>query len=177
MLGESPEVKSLFVACGFNSIGIQSAGGAGKVLSEWIDRGHPPIDVADVDIRRMSPFQGNGKYLYERATEALGLLYQVHWPYYQYETARGVRKSPFHGQLAEKGACFGEVAGWERPNWYAPSGTEPRYEYSYGRQNWFPYAAEEHRAVRESVALFDQSSFAKFMRYAPNGFADSPMIS
>ena len=162
LLGEAPEVRNFYVAAGFNSIGIQSAGGAGKVLAEWIVAGHAPLDLWDVDIRRMFPFQGEAAYLEQRASEALGLLYDMHWPYRQFETARGIHKSPLHDRLAERGACFGEVAGWERANWFAPEGIEPRYVYSYKRQNWFPFAAEEHRAVREAVGLFDQTSFAKY---------------
>ncbi|MEM7169472.1 MAG: FAD-dependent oxidoreductase [Pseudomonadota bacterium] len=163
MLGEAPGLRNFYVACGFNSIGIQSAGGAGKALSEWIVEGHPTMDLSDVDIRRVDAFQGNSKYLYERATEALGLLYAMHWPYYQYKTGRNVRTSPVHERLAERGACFGETAGWERANWFAPDGVEAKYEYSFKRQNWFEHAATEHKAVREKVALFDQSSFAKFL--------------
>ena len=162
MLGETPELPGLFVAAGFNSIGIQSAGGAGKVLAEWIVGGHPPMDLWDVDVRRMQPFQGNRRYLAARVTESLGLLYDMHWPFRQYETARKVRLTPLYEALKARGASFGEVAGWERANWFAPNGVEPKYEYSYGRQNWFPYAAAEHKAVREGVALFDQSSFSKF---------------
>ena len=87
----------------------------------------------------------------------------MHWPFRQAETSRGIRRSPLHDRLAARNACFGEVGGWERANWYAPAGVEPRYEYSYGHQNWFPYSAEEHRAVREGVALFDQTSFGKIL--------------
>jgi glycine cleavage system T protein len=162
LLGEAPELSGLYVAAGFNSIGIQSAGGAGKVLADWIIDGHAPFDLWDVDIRRCAPFQRNRRYLRDRTVEALGLLYAMHWPYRQPETARGVRKSALHDRLAAAGACFGEVAGFERANWFAAPGSEPRYEYSYGRQNWFGASAGEHRAVREAVALFDQSSFAKF---------------
>ena len=87
----------------------------------------------------------------------------MHWPYRQPETARGVRRSPVHDRLAARGACFGETAGWERANWFAPDGSRRRaYEYSYGRQNWFDYSADEHHAVRTDVGLFDQTSFAKF---------------
>ncbi len=161
-LGEVPDIKGLFVACGFNSIGIQSAGGVGKVIAEWIHDGHPPMDLWDVDIRRNMPFQNNERYLRERVSECLGLLYAVHWPFYQYQTARGIRKSPLHDRLLAAGACFGEAAGWERANWYSPGETSPSYEYSYRRQNWFQQSAEEHRAVREGVGLFDQTSFAKF---------------
>jgi 4-methylaminobutanoate oxidase (formaldehyde-forming) len=168
LLGEAPELRGFFVAAGFNSIGIQSAGGAGKVLAEWIVDGHPPMDLWDVDIRRMQPFQGGASYLRQRAGEALGLLYAMHWPYRQYETVRGLRRSPLHSRLAAHGACFGEVAGWERPNWFAPPGVEPVYEYSYGRQNWFPHAAEEHMAARRNVALFDLTSFAKFLVQGPD---------
>jgi glycine cleavage system T protein len=163
LLGETPEVKGLFVAAGFNSIGIQSSGGAGKVLADWILDGHAPMDLWDVDVRRMMPFQRVPGYLHDRTVEALGLLYAMHWPFHQPETARGVRRTALHDRLAERGACFGEVAGWERANWYAPDGVAPRYEYSYGRQNWFPYSAAEHQAVRTNVGLFDLSSFGKFV--------------
>lgn len=167
-LGETPEVRSLFVAAGFNSIGIQSAGGAGKVLADWIVDGHPPMDLWDVDVRRNMPFQRNRAYLRDRTAESLGLLYAMHWPFRQPETARGARRSILHDRLAAAGACFGEAAGWERPNWYAPPGVEAKYAYSYGRQNWFDHSAAEHRAAREAVALFDQSSFAKFVVEGPD---------
>ncbi len=163
ILGEAPELKNFFVAAGFNSIGIQSAGGVGTVLAEWIVKGHAPMDLWDVDTRRWMPFQGNSRYLHDRTVEGLGLLYAMHWPFRQFETGRPVRTSPFHDRLAAQRACFGEVSGWERANWFAPPGIEPKYCYSYGRQNWFDYSAAEHRAVREGVGLFDQSSFAKFL--------------
>ncbi len=163
LLGEAPELKNFFVAAGFNSIGIQSAGGAGMALAEWIVGGHPPFDLWDVDIRRMAPHQNRKTYLYDRVSEALGLLYAMHWPYRQYETARGIRLTPLYMRLKENGACFGEVAGWERANWFAPKGVAPTYEYSFKRQNWFPYSAAEVKATREKVAIFDQSTFAKFL--------------
>jgi 4-methylaminobutanoate oxidase (formaldehyde-forming) len=162
-IGETPEVRNLFAACGLNSIGIQSSGGIGKVVAEWIRDGHPPMDVADVDIRRVMPFQSNRTYLKERISETLGLLYAMHWPHRQYETARGARRTPFHDRLAAAGAVMGETAGWERPMWYAPSGVEKVYEYSYHRQNWFAHCEAECLAVRDAVGLFDQSSFPKFL--------------
>jgi len=161
-LGEAPELSNCFVAAGMNSIGLQSAGGIGKVMAEWIRDGHPPVDLWEVDVRRNMPFQGNRKYLRERVSETLGLLYATHWPFRQYESGRGARKSALHDRLVARGACHGEAFGWERPNWYAPDGVKAEYQYSYGRQNWFEHSAAEHRAVRESVGLFDQSSFAKF---------------
>ena len=168
LLGPSPDVPGLFMACGFNSIGIQSSGGAGKVLADWIVDGRPPMDLWDVDIRRVMPFQRNRIYLHDRTVEALGLLYAMHWPFFQPETARGVRRSALHDRLASKGACFGEVAGWERTNWFAPAGVEPKYEYTYGKQNWFSYAAAECDAVRNLVAMFDQSSFGKYLLEGPD---------
>lgn len=171
LLGEAPELPGLFVAAGFNSIGIQSAGGAGRVLADWIVDGHPPMDLWDVDLRRAMPFQRNVRYLQDRTVESLGLLYAMHWPHRQPETARGVRRSPIHAALASAGACFGEVAGWERANWFAERGTKPEYEYSYGRQNWFAASAGEHRAVRETAGLFDQSSFAQFLVEGTNAEA------
>ena len=166
ILGEAPELKNFFVAAGFNSVGIQSAGGAGMVLAEWMETGNAPIDLWDVDIRRMQPFQANRSYLQARVSETLGLLYADHFPYRQFASARGVRRSPIHHYLADQGACFGEVAGWERANWFLPeeavhAGKTAAYEYSWKRQNWFDYSAAEHLAVRQSVGLFDMSSFGK----------------
>ncbi len=162
-IGEAPEVKNYFVAAGLNSIGIQSSGGIGKVMSEWIVNGYPPLDLWGNDIRRMYPFQGTRSYLETRVTETLGLLYDNHYPYRQMETARNIRHSPIHERLVSHNACFGESAGWERPNWFAPAGVKPEYQYSFGKQNWFDYSAAEHRAAREGVVLFDQSSFSKYL--------------
>ncbi len=177
LLGETAEVAGLYVAAGFNSIGIQSAGGAGKVLADWIVDGHPPFDLWDVDVRRMMPFQRNRQYLKERTVETLGLLYDMHWPFRQPASARGARKSAFHDRLRERGACFGETAGWERANWFAPPGMKAEYAYSYGRQNWFDASGEEHRAAREMVGIFDQSSFGKFVVDGPDAEAVLNTIS
>ena len=162
-LGEAPEVRRYFVAAGFNSVGIAASAGSGKAVAEWIAAGEPTMDLWDVDIRRAFSFQNNARYLHDRTVEILGVLYDHHWPYRQPATARGMRRSAIHDKLAAAGACFGAVACWERPNWFAPAGVEPAYEYSWGRQNWFDYSAAEHLAVRDQVGLFDQTSFAKFM--------------
>ncbi|SEL58348.1 4-methylaminobutanoate oxidase (formaldehyde-forming) [Roseovarius azorensis] len=160
-LGLCPEMDNVWVAAGFNSIGIQSAGGAGHALSLWMDQGQRPFDLGDVDVARMQPFQGNKHYLFERSKETLGLLYADHYPYRQKATARGVRRTPFHAQLLAQGAVMGELAGWERANWYAEAGQEREYRYSWKRQNWFDNAAAEHRAIRGEVGLYDMSSFGK----------------
>ena len=166
VLGEAPELGNFFVAAGFNSVGIQSAGGAGMVLADWMDRGEAPIDLWDVDIRRMQPFQANRSYLQSRVSETLGLLYADHFPYRQFASARGVRRSPIHSYLKTEGACFGEISGWERANWFLPkaaknAGKKAEYDYSWRRQNWFEYSAAEHMAVRQKVGMFDMSSFGK----------------
>jgi glycine cleavage system T protein len=171
MLGEAPELRGFFVAAGFNSIGIASAAGAGQALADWIVGGAPAMDLWDVDIRRFMPFQGNAAYLRERTREVVGLLYAMHWPFRQPETARGVRRSVLHDRLAARGAVFGVAAGWERANWFARDGVEPRYVYTYGRPGWFPCAAAEHRAVREAVGLFDQSSLTKLLLQGPDAAA------
>ncbi|MFO1465105.1 MAG: FAD-dependent oxidoreductase [Steroidobacteraceae bacterium] len=166
-LGETPEVRDLFVATGFNSVGIAASGGVGKVMADWIRHRHPPMDLADVDVRRVMPFQANRRYLHDRTVETLGLLYAMHWPNYQYRTARGARRSVLHDRLLAAGACMGEMAGWERPNWYTLPGMKPEYEYSYGRQNWFPATRVECHALRDDVGLFDQSCFPKFLVQGP----------
>jgi len=170
-LGLSNEVDNFWVAAGFNSIGIQSAGGAGMALAQWMDDGERPFDLSDVDVARNQPFQGNKTYLFERSKETLGLLYADHYPFRQKATARGVRRTPFHHHLLDQGAVMGEVAGWERANWFAKEGQKPEYQYSWKRQNWFENWAEEHRAVRENVGIYDMSSFGKIRVEGPDAEA------
>ncbi|MEL6550580.1 MAG: FAD-dependent oxidoreductase [Pseudomonadota bacterium] len=184
-LGLCPEMDNVWVAAGFNSIGIQSAGGAGMALAQWMEAGEKPFDLGDVDISRMEPFQGNKTYLWERSRETLGLLYADHFPFLQKRTARGVRRSPFHAQLADRGAVFGELAGWERANWFARGSQEAEYKYSWKRQNFFENVREEHMAIREGVGMYDMSSFGKirvegpdavaFLNYVAGGQFDVPV--
>ena len=168
LLGETPEVAGLFVAAGFNSIGIQAAGGVGWVLADWILDGYPPMDLWDVDIRRFEPFAGRESYLRKRTVETLGLLYEMHWPFREPATARDERLSTLHDRHVAQGACFGVLAGWERPLWYGEPGASPVEEHSFGRSNAFAHIAEEHRATREAVGLYDQTSYAEFLVEGPD---------
>jgi 4-methylaminobutanoate oxidase (formaldehyde-forming) len=161
LLGEAPEVRNFYVACGFNSVGIGSAGGAGKALSEWIVGSEPPFDLWDVDVRRTFPYQSTRSFIATRVSESLGLLYADHFPHRQFATARNVRHTPFHELLAARGACFGETAGWERAHWFVPEGVKPEYRAGWGRQDWFPYVRAEHQAVRTGVGMLDMSAFGK----------------
>jgi len=170
-LGQAPERDNVWVAAGFNSIGIQSAGGAGMALAQWMDGGEKPFDLGDVDIARMMPFQSNRRYLAARATETLGLLYADHFPYRQKATARGVRRSPFHAQLDARGAVFGELAGWERANWIAREGQARAYDYGWGRQTFFDNVGDELRALRTGVGIYDMSSFGKLRVEGPEAEA------
>ncbi|WP_413875207.1 GcvT family protein [Albidovulum sp.] len=160
-LGEAPELAGYWVAAGYNSIGIVSSGGAGMALAQWMNDGEAPFDLWEVDIRRAQPFQKNRRYLKERVSETLGLLYADHFPYRQMATSRGIRRTPLHEHLKARGAVFGEVAGWERANWFANPGQEREYRYSWKRQNWFENQRAEHMALREGVGLLDMSSFGK----------------
>ena len=170
-LGLAPGMDNVWVAAGFNSIGIQSAGGAGMALAQWMEDGEKPFDLGDVDIARMQPFQGNKTYLTERVSETLGLLYADHYPFRQKATSRGIRRSPLHEHLARNGAVFGELAGWERANWFANDGQKPEYEYSWKRPNWFDNAKAEHLAIRTGVGLYDMSSFGKIRVEGPDATA------
>ncbi len=162
LMGEAPELKHFYVAAGFNSLGILFGGGVGQVIAQWIVDGAPPVDVSDIDIARLMPFQNNPRYLHDRTVELLGWQY-TDWPNLQPETARDARRSAMHDRLAAAGAYFGSSVGWEYPDWFAPQGVEPKVEYSWGRQNWFEYAAEEHRAAREDVILMDLTHMSKLL--------------
>ncbi len=163
ILGEAPEVRNFFVAAGFDSVGIASAGGAGRALAEWIAEGEPSMDLTGVDIRRFAAFNGNNQWLHDRVAEVLGLHYAVPWPNRELATARPFRRSPAYHLLARNGACFGSKMGWERANFFAPAGNSPVIDYAWGKQNWQPWSSAEQQAARTNVALFDQTSFSKYL--------------
>jgi glycine cleavage system aminomethyltransferase T/glycine/D-amino acid oxidase-like deaminating enzyme len=163
ILGEAPELRNFFVGAGFNSVGIASAGGAGRALAEWITEGEPSLDASAVDIRRFARFNGNNQWLHDRVSEVLGLHYAVPWPNRELTSARPFRRSPAYHLLKKANACFGAKMGWERANFFAPAGQRPVIEYSWGQQNWQPWSSAEQRAARTAVALFDQTSFSKYL--------------
>lgn len=163
ILGQAPGLRNFYVAAGFNSVGIASAGGAGNALAQWIVAGEPQSDLVSVDIRRFAPFNGNNTWLRERVGEVLGLHYAIPWPNREFLTARPFRRSPIHDRIEAAGACFGSRMGWERPNFFAPAGRQPAIEYGWGKQNWSEWVDAEQRATRGAVALFDQTSFGKLM--------------
>ncbi len=170
-LGLAPEMDNVWVAAGFNSIGIQSAGGAGMALAAWMDTGEKPFDLGGVDIARAQPFQRNRRYLARRTTETLGLLYADHFPYRQKTTARGVRRSPFHAEMLARGAVMSEVAGWERPGWFVRPGQKAEYDYAWHRPKWFDNTRAEHMALRQGVGIYDMSSFGKIRVEGPDAVA------
>jgi 4-methylaminobutanoate oxidase (formaldehyde-forming) len=165
ILGEAPEVRGIFVGAGFNAFGIASGGGAGMALAEWVARGEPPYDLWPVDIRRFGRNHLDVDWVRTRTLEAYSKHYTMAWPFEEHHSGRPLRRSPLYERLKAQGAVLGEKLGWERPNWFADiaAGEEPADAYSYGRQNWFAAVGREHRAVRERVAIFDQTSFAKFL--------------
>jgi heterotetrameric sarcosine oxidase gamma subunit len=167
ILGEAPELRNFFVAAGFNSVGIASAGGAGRALAEWIIAGEPTSDLTAVDIRRFAAFNGNSQWLRDRVGEILGLHYEVPWPNRELTTARPFRRSPVYQQLAQAGAAFGSRMGWERANVFAPPGQPAGLRYTWGKPDWLPWCAAEQRAARQAVALFDQTSFGKLLIKGP----------
>ncbi|WDZ79235.1 FAD-dependent oxidoreductase (plasmid) [Ensifer adhaerens] len=163
ILGEAPELKNFFVGAGFNSMGIASAGGAGRALAEWIVNRAPTMDLWPVDIRRFAGFNNNPRWLHDRVKETLGLHYAMPWPNRELDTARPFRRSPLYDRLAARGACFGSKMGWERANWFATQGEKPVTEYSFDRQNWHEAVKREMKATREAAGIFDQTSFAKLL--------------
>ncbi len=173
IIGEAPETSGIFVGAGFNAFGIASAGGAGMALAEWVAKGAPPFDVWPVDIRRFGRNHLDTGWVRTRTLEAYAKHYAIAWPFEEHKSGRPLRRSPLYERLRRAGACFGEKLGWERPNWFADldAGEQAVDRYSYGRQNWFVAVGREHRACRERVALFDQTSFAKFLLVGPDAEA------
>jgi len=162
LLGEVPEIKNFFVCCGFNSIGIGSGGGAGKVTAEWMMNGHVNEDLFIYDIKRFQKFHSKLKFVTERITETLGDLYGMHWPYKQHKTSRNQKLFPYHEELKKAGACFGVSSGYERPLWFALNNKKPELKYSYNYQNWYPAVEFETKNARKNVGLFDLTAFSKY---------------
>ncbi len=163
LMGEAPELKNFFIAAGFNSEGTLLAGGVGRIMAHWIEAGYPDVDISGIDVGRMFAYENTLKFLHDRTIKIPGLMYKPGYVNSQYESARNIRKSAFHERMADAGAYFGSYAGWEYPDWFAPQGVKPKVEYSWGRQNWFEYAAAEHRATREGVILMDYSAMAELL--------------
>ena len=168
ILGEAPECANFFVGAGFNSVGIASAGGAGRALAEWIVNGAPTTDLTGVDIRRFAPFNGNVRWLHDRVAEILGVHYEIPWPNRELTTARPFRRSPVHHLLVAANANFGSRMGWERANFFAPPGTAPTIEYTWGKPNWLTWSAAEQLNTRTNVTVFDQTSFSKYLLVGPD---------
>jgi 4-methylaminobutanoate oxidase (formaldehyde-forming) len=156
ILGEAPEVRNYFVGAGFNSAGIANAGGAGKLLAEWIAGGEAPMDLFEVDIRRFGAFAADAKWLKERTVETLGLHYAMRWPRHELESGRPLRVSPLYEKLKSKGAQFGSKFGWERANYFGP-----KMQYTLGRPNWLEACIAEQLAIRNTAGVLDQTSFGK----------------
>src|SRR6201996_6849490 len=163
ILGEAPEVANFFVGAGFNSVGIATAGGAGRALAEWIVNGAATSDLTGVDIRRFAPFNGNNRWLRDRVAEVLGIHYEIPWPNREMTTARPFRRSPVHHLLEDANANFGSRNGWERAIFFAPAGADPAIESTWGKPNWLAWSAAEQSNTRTAVTVFDQTSFSKYL--------------
>ena len=162
LLGETSEIINLYTCCGFNSIGIASSGGAGRVTAEWMINGYMNEDLYSLDIKRFQKFHSNKKFIMNRVTETLGDLYGMHWPYKQHETSRNQRLLPYHEKLKKAGACFGQSGEYERPMWYALNDTKPNYEYSFNYQNWYPSVEQECKNTVQNVGLYELTPFSKY---------------
>jgi 4-methylaminobutanoate oxidase (formaldehyde-forming) len=158
ILGEAPELRNYFVAAGFNSAGIANAGGAGKLLAQWIAGGEAPMDLFEVDIRRFGAFAADPKWLRERTVETLGLHYAMRWPRHELESGRPQRTSPLYSRLKARGAQFGSKFGWERANWFGE-----KAHYTLGRPGWLDAVIAEQLAIRKAVGILDQASFGKLL--------------
>ncbi len=176
VMGKTPELDNFFVSTGF-LYGIAAGGGAGKMMAEWMLDGRPSLDLWPLDVRRFAFHHTTNHFMYPRAVELYGHHYKLSAPGSEKLSARGIRRSPLHDTLKDRGAVFGSRGGWERPNWFAPPGVEAVDKPSFTKPNWFDPVGEEHRAVRERVALIDQTSFAKFEISGPGAMAAVQWLS
>ena len=173
LIGPAPGLHGAFVMAGFNSQGISHSGGAGKALAEWIIEGEPTFDTAHFDIRRYPRVLGNTAWLADRGSEMPSWIFGIAWPRREHESGRGLRHSPIHAQLEKAGARFGEIAGWECANWFAPGESAADDPPTFGKPGWFDTVAAEHKSARETVALIDHSPMNKLL---VQGSAAGPLL-
>jgi glycine cleavage system aminomethyltransferase T/glycine/D-amino acid oxidase-like deaminating enzyme len=164
LVGETPELRNCFVAAGLNSLGILNGAGIGNVLAHWIVDGLPPIDVTGINVNRFTKCESTPAFRRDRTPELLGRLFGQHYHNDAAQTARNVKRSVLHDRLLAAGAFFTEGHSWELTDWFAPTSDQAKIEnYSWFRQNWWGWHAEEHKAAREDVILMDMSFMSKFI--------------
>src|SRR2546427_1221775 len=158
------EVRGFWVAAGFCAHGLAGAGGMGRLVAEWIVDGRPHLDAWEMDSRRFGRHYISREYTLARTREVYSTYYDVKYPGHERSAGRPLRLSPAYVRLKELGAAFGEKSGWERANWFEPNAARgdaslrPR---GWAGRLWSPAIEAEHRACRETAALFDFTSFAK----------------
>ena len=173
LLGPSAEVKGFWAACGFCAHGVSGAGGVGKVMAEWIVEGEPSLDLWHMDLRRAAHASG-ARYIRQRVDEIYRTYYDISYPLQERSSARELRVTPMYERLRSLGAVFGEKAGWERANWFAPNAAlaeVPVRPRRWAQRDWSPAIAAEHEATRRRVALFDVTSFSKVEIGGPGALA------
>ena len=159
IIGPAWDLKNFWLNEG-HSFGITAAGGAGWQLAEWIVEGEPSVDMMGVDPRRFGPYAGRG-YLRQKNEETYANVFTIHFPDEERPAARPLKQAPCYERMKALGAVFGQKYGWERPNWFAPSGVDPKDEWSFRRTNYFEHVGNECRHVGGHVGLLDMSAFAK----------------
>ena len=176
LMGEAPECRNYFVAAGFNSIGIISSAGAGRVMADWVLDGHAPMDISDLDITRFEPDMATDEFLHARVQEAVASQFDIHWPFKRMKTGRNLRQLACHDIWDKAGAVFAAPAGWERPMWFAPDNHDHSLAYSYCDQAWWPHAERECLAARDAAVLIDLSPFSKLRVSGSSALGDLQTI-
>jgi dimethylglycine dehydrogenase len=169
LIGPAWGVRNLWLNEG-HSFGITAAGGAGWQIAEWIVEGEPGIDMLAVDPRRYGPYTSK-RFVVAKNEETYRNVFTVHYPDEEREDGRPLKTSPIYEKLKGMGAVFGQRYGWERANWFAPPGVEPRDRWSFRRSNYFEHVGNECRRLRNAVGVIDLTPFTKHIVRGPGAEA------
>lgn len=173
LVGQVPPLQNCWVAAGLNSLGILFGPGIGMALAHWMVEGHCPVDHTAFNADRFADGSHNTPaFRRDRTPELLAKSFGAHFPNESFKTARNLKRSALYDRLMAAGAFFSESHGWELPDWFAPTPEQAKVEeYGWGRQNWWAWHAEEHRAAREDAIIMDMSSMSKFLVQGPDACA------
>ncbi|WP_167648596.1 GcvT family protein [Mameliella alba] len=169
LVGPAPGLRNMWLAEGF-SFGITAAGGTGYYLAQMMVDGEAEIDMASLDPKRYGQGWMTTEFAARKNEECYDHVYILHHPDEERPACRPLRTAPAYDRQKAKGAQFGFVNGWERPNYYGPLDAPENFDHdarSFRRGGWWQYAVDEAKAVREGVGLIDATAFTKHIVEGP----------
>jgi len=166
LCGPANGLPNFYHACGIQ-IGITHSAAVGKAVTEWITEGETEWDYSAWDPRRFGHW-ADRDYAQARIVELYDLQYAIPFPHRIIQSGRPVQTTPLYDRLNQKGAVFGQIAGWERAFWFDLNGTNDPAHLSFRNDEpWHDAVRRECQNVRDAVGVMDHGGFTKYVVEGP----------